>query len=413
MTPMTGTPAGFRDALAAHFSLDELDLLCADIGINPDSAPRRDTIEGRAQAVIEYVRHRGLLPALVAACQRARPAVAVDWAHFASLADASPTPAIADGVRALTAMADTPGAREALCAFKTDFEYAGDQIALLRDFKTLHERLQEVAVRYAPLEADSHRVVGDPSAWATVVPTAAETGDILREIAALAARPALGVSNVLWLTHLAQAREGLAAAVEGSDVARLRDACADLKRALARGPSQVNTRMVAVVDNLLGSRMITRMQGARGALVAAAVSPAALADFDAALLALETLRARLLALRDEHNGWQEVDNALSRIQDTLAVDSTELDQTWPEVHALSETLLATSTEPWATRLRELGAAITQALAARDLALARRVFASFVSAAGRRFRQVDDLLVQISRELQTVGAALEELVAAIR
>jgi hypothetical protein len=414
MTQPAPTLADLRNALARVFGLDDIDVLCADIGINPDSVPRRDTIEARAQALCEHVLRNGRLPDLLAACQARLQHGPTDWAAFGTvtLPDPGVMATLAAGVNTLAALAQNPAALAAISGFRVDFENARTQIALLGAYKSLHELLQELEVRYPPLDADSRRAAADPGAWNTLIQSIPEVSDIIGEVAAQTSNRALGLSSALWLTQLSQARATLTTAVETADAAALNRGRADLKRALGRGPSQVNTRMIASVDVLLQSNMGARMATAREELTAAGVTEAELGSFVQSLGALVTLRDRLQSIRDEHNGWQEVENQLSRIEDTLATDSSELEATWGDVSGLAAQLISGRADEWATRLLKLGADLQSALSARDLAPARRLFAQFRSAAARRFRRVDDELVQICHELQDVGAALDTLLRAI-
>ncbi len=414
MTQPAPTLADLRNALARVFGLDDIDVLCADIGINPDSVPRRDTIESRAQALCEYVLRNGRLPALLAACQARLQHGPTDWAAFATvtLPDPGVVATLTAGVNTLAALAQNPAALAAISGFRVDFENARTQIALLGAYKSLHELLQELEVRYPPLDADSRRAAADPGAWNTLIQSIPEVSDIIGEVAAQAANRALGLAAALWLTQLTQARATLTTAVETEDAAALNRGRADLKRALGRGPSQVNTRMVASVDVLLQSNMGARMATAREQLTAAGVTEAELGSFVQSLGALVALRDRLQSIRDEHNGWQEVENQLSRIEDTLATDSSELEATWGDVSGLAAQLMSGRTDDWAVRLLKIGADLQLALTGRDLTLARRLFAQYRSAASRRFRRVDDELVQICHELQDVGAALDTLLRAI-
>ncbi|MEO6061464.1 MAG: hypothetical protein ABIQ99_05955 [Thermoflexales bacterium] len=414
MTQPVPTLADLRNALARVFGLDDIDVLCADIGINPDSVPRRDTIEARAQALCEYVLRNGRLTAMLEACKARLQNGPIDWATFAGVAlpDPGVVASIAEGVNALAALARNPVALEAISGFRVDFENARAQIALLGAYKSLHELLQELEVRYPPLDADSRRAATDIGTWNTLIQSIPEISDIIDEVVAQAANRALGLAAALWLTQFTQARATLTAALESEDAAALNRGRADLKRALGRGPSQVNTRMVATVDVLLQSNMGARMAAAREQLMAVGVTEAELGGFIQSLSALVTLRERLQSIRDEHNGWQEVENQLSRIEDTLATDSSELEATWSDVSGLATQLMSGRTDDWATRLLKFGADLQTALTGHELSLARRLFAQFRSAASRRFRRVDDELVQICQELQDVGAALDTLLRAI-
>ncbi len=418
MTTATATLSGLRDAVSRSFGLDDLDLLCADMDVNPDSVPRRDTLEARAQALIEYALRAGLLARLLAACASRVPHSPIAWTFFSGVSlpaavDPGLATSITQGVNALAVLAQNPAARDTIGAYRADFENARAQIALLGAYKSLHELLQELEVRYPPIAADCRRAGADPGAWNTLIQSIPEVADIIDEVAAQAADARLGFAAALWLAQLNQARAALSAAVEAQDGAKLDGGRADLKRGLGRGPSQVNTRMVAAVDVLLQSNMAARMRTVRNQLAALRIPDDELSGLGRSLEALDALRERLTAIRDEHNGWQEAVNQLGRIEDTVATDSTELQQTWSDVTALVGQLAAARTEDWAVKLIKLGQDVQAAIDAGDMPVARRVFSQFCSASSRRFRRVDDELVRICHALQDVGAAMDGLLAVMR
>lgn len=73
-----GTP-GLRDALAQHFNLDELKILCSDAGVDPESVPYSERgKEVFAYCLIETFRRKGRLSALLRECAKVRSDV--PWA---------------------------------------------------------------------------------------------------------------------------------------------------------------------------------------------------------------------------------------------------------------------------------------------------------------------------------------------
>jgi hypothetical protein len=61
-----------RQQMVQAFSLDELRLLCDDLGINPETIGGA-TLEPRAMELIAYCKRLGLLEQLVALCRQRRP----------------------------------------------------------------------------------------------------------------------------------------------------------------------------------------------------------------------------------------------------------------------------------------------------------------------------------------------------
>ncbi len=73
------TRTALRQAISQSFSIEELEILCADLGIDPESIPGRDS--GKDYWITQILAHfqrRKQMPALLAALQERRPDVAWD-----------------------------------------------------------------------------------------------------------------------------------------------------------------------------------------------------------------------------------------------------------------------------------------------------------------------------------------------
>ncbi len=82
---------GLRQSLVEYFSLDELDTLCYDLGVDPDSVPERDSDKPtRVREIVTYFEDRGRLADLIALCAKGRPNV--PWSDFLQFTS-SPDPA--------------------------------------------------------------------------------------------------------------------------------------------------------------------------------------------------------------------------------------------------------------------------------------------------------------------------------
>ena len=90
MSDPSHPPTNLREALIAHFNLDELDRLCFDLRIDPERLPHRERgLDERAHQLILYLRGQRRLADLVLSCRKLRPHVADDWQ---ALVDALPKP---------------------------------------------------------------------------------------------------------------------------------------------------------------------------------------------------------------------------------------------------------------------------------------------------------------------------------
>lgn len=88
-----------RKALAEYFSLDELDTLCSDLGVDYESVPGygRDK-ETRVREIVTYFEDRGRLNNLVAQCATERPLVR--WSDLLRFAPDEPPVAASDAPQA-------------------------------------------------------------------------------------------------------------------------------------------------------------------------------------------------------------------------------------------------------------------------------------------------------------------------
>jgi tetratricopeptide (TPR) repeat protein len=81
--------------VADHFNFSELNLLCFELNVNPQSLGQNMAIEAYALALISYMKQRGRLPELIAAFRRERPHVV--WPDAPEeVDDAAPSKTIPD-----------------------------------------------------------------------------------------------------------------------------------------------------------------------------------------------------------------------------------------------------------------------------------------------------------------------------
>lgn len=80
---MTTIQTALRQIIADSFSLEDLALLCTDIGIDPDTVPGRDKgKEFYLGEIINYAQRRGLLDALVEKVKELRPHLQLDFSSL-------------------------------------------------------------------------------------------------------------------------------------------------------------------------------------------------------------------------------------------------------------------------------------------------------------------------------------------
>jgi len=128
---------------------------------------------------------------------------------------------------------------------------------------------------------------------------------------------------------------------------------------------------------------------------------------------LARLNDDLSALVRNHNSWQEIDDELRRVEANLGQDITELQETWPDLNLMFERVYDDNGADWAVTLKDYCRDLEGALQAQATLKVKRAFRGIRSTGGRRFRQVDYNLLQLSRDLQSIGEPLNILLRTIQ
>lgn len=416
-----------REALASAFSLAELKIALADLGVNPESIPQYDGgIELWALEIIAYFQRRGRLDELVAYCARERPGV--PWEQLAeaqrqTLARLSaPNQAGTDtgdafhdiqrGIGALEKLARDPNARPLILRIRDDLQDASDHITRLSNYKHLHDEFQELQVRYSVIERDCRSVETDETAWNTLAEYLTQWDGIMSRLLAIAAQPSFASGDVAWSARLVQVQRSVRDALETQAIAPLANALPVVRRLLEREPSLVNAKIFEVVRGMLQRSVIPPLVELREALAQQRVDRISLDEFARGIESLRGLRDRLQVLVTEHDRWQRMEDELNPIAGNLNRSPEMLAQSWPFVSSLAHEMLDGLQEEWAVAILALDARIQAQLAANDVLRARPLFYQFHSRVSNRFRIVDDDLLKVVVELQKIGDSLQRFLRGI-
>lgn len=416
-----------REALASAFSLAELRIALADLGVNPESIPQYDGgIELWALEIVTYFQRRGRLDELIAYCARERPNL--PWqemaeAHRRALARLDATSAAAPasgdafhdiqrGLGALERLARDPNARPLILRIRDDLQDASDHITRLSNYKHLHDEFQELQVRYSVIERDCRSAETDETAWNTLAEYLTQWDGIISRLLAIAAQPSFAPGDVAWVPRLAQVQRSVRNALETQTTAPLTNALPTVRRLLEREPSLVNAKIFEVVRAMLQRGVISPLVELREALVQQQVDSASLDEFARGIESLKGLRDRLQVLVTEHDRWQRMEDELNPIASNLSRSPEVLAQSWPFVSSLAHEMLDGLQEDWAIAILTLDARIQERLVAGDAPRARPLFYQFHSRVSNRFRIVDDDLLKVVVELQKIGDGLQRFLTGL-
>ena len=420
-------PRKLLKALIELFNENELRDLCFDLGLDYENLPPGGK-KDKARELVSYFIRRNRINYLVSVFREQRPHVTIDdiavdehdedptensiavpKAPTALPQDKSNTVIAGNSLTALIRLLSKSEVRTAVISFQTDFEAASEQIAILADYKLAHDLFQELENRYFLIQNDQKRLPADDLAWDNISLTEPEIQGKINDLLSVTERPTFSKDENLWTQQLEKAQTQIRDGVEEFDLKLLKGGTRIIYRILNRQPSRINAQLVAtasalrldnlekaigtICDSLLGSgievdKVITEVQRGVGALAG--------------------LDDRLNSLVREHNGWQEIDDELRRVESGLSRNTEDLEDAWFDLEPLTRNMLNGTESKWATDLDKVLTSLDQAISEQVVVTIRRLFRRYRSQVGRRFRQVDLELLTLCQDLQRVGESLDML-----
>ncbi|MGF3021714.1 trypsin-like serine peptidase [Methylobacterium aquaticum] len=323
-----------------------------------------------------------------------------------------------------------PRVRQVVEAVREALEGCADGVAHLSIYKTLHDILHQIQVRYlSGLQATpSPRQMGEAD-WEQLrdIQMALQTSvlDALEEVRKFPPGHAAGATELRWAEKLNEAAQRLERAIDARDsdpraAADAWTARALIKTVFEREPSRLNGLILSVVAELPLDALVSAFEAGSGAENGAS-RPAALV---AASTSLATLRARIRASVNEHNLWQAADDGLQLLERGLLLSDPELAEafavSWPAAKAPIRLLSdGSSGARWAVSLRALSDRIDDELARLDGVAAgapsttadlRRLFRELMGKVRVQFYLVDHQLKMDCAEIVKMGAPMQDLFA---
>jgi hypothetical protein len=313
---------------------------------------------------------------------------------------------IGQGLAALSDLMQTTAVREDVIAFRADFMAAGEQFALMADYKDVHDQLHSLQFHcYNPIIQEIRRLPDDEDAWENLSNYELTLQGIVGQLQEVAGRPSFSPTEMAWVADLGQARGELAGSIEGLDLKVLKKAVRLLNRVLTIQPAQFNARLNAAARALRLGTIAQGLTRVRERLPDFPLDTDKVAQFEVGVVALAGLSTRLAMIVSEHDGWQAVDLELRRIEATIDTSLDELELSWADVQEMCAPLYTNVEETWATTMRADAAKLDAALAAGDETKMRHFFRRYRRQAGDRFYRVDIELKRMTDDLRKVGEPL--------
>lgn len=311
-------------------------------------------------------------------------------------------------VESIAHQLQSPRIRQEFNRFRVVFRGARLQIELLGTYKELHDTLQDLEPPFLTIDRNRQRLASDPVVWEELAEPAVDLQSIIQKVLALLQTPLIQ-SEATWPEQqLTASIQDLELAFEAMDLRKLEQGMARVRRVLTREKSRIDTHIVACVRDLQFQVLTEALQRIHDAIVT--TSPGATGARHLASLSedVRVIGQRLTTLVQEHHRWQEVDNEMRRVGESLSANVSELELIWPDLTLVLMPLVAERHEEWASDLTRLLKEIQALLDANDAVRARRLYANFRRKANRRFCDVDDEMLHMCRNLRQIGESLNLL-----
>ncbi len=327
------------------------------------------------------------------------------------LSQPSPATLVSQSLSTLSRLMDNPIVRGLVATFRTNFQVARQQIELLAHYKELHDLLHKLQFRcYHVIQQELNRFPDDPQSVDNLLNYEVTLQEIVADLRAAAGRGLLPPSELSWIDEVSQAQAQLNHALIELDAVALKRTVWLLKRTIALYPSTINQRLSMAARMLRLGELIEVMVAIQRALNDALAEATQFEQFQRGVEALRTVDQRLAQLISDHDQWQAVERILSRIEDVMIHDLTELEFSWPELRTKVAQLCPADQNEWGQLLQADSSQLDKALAEQNPLLIQRYFRRYRQRAGSRFYQVDVMLKAQCEELRQVG---EPLTAVLR
>ncbi|MCC6586740.1 MAG: toll/interleukin-1 receptor domain-containing protein [Bryobacterales bacterium] len=321
---------------------------------------------------------------------------------------AAATQQLKEGLELLRGLMKEPAVRSAVTAFRKDFENCREQVALMADYKDIHDQLHQLQrCCYDSIAPEARKFPDDEIARDTLTSYGGDLTAIAAELRQIGQRQSDAAAEAKRIADdLDRIDKAYDDALASNDAGKLNAVLRNLGRLLSLRPSRINTRLNDTARSLPLGELLGGLMAIQGRLVALQAALEDLQQFDQAVTGLKTLQDALDKITANHDQWQEADDEMRLIES----NPDQLDDAWPSVALKLQALCVGSDEPWAKSMADTVTKLNAAIAAGDPARARRLFQLVRRGQADRFYRVDTLLKRQCDELRAVAAPLDSVLS---
>ena len=317
-------------------------------------------------------------------------------------------PSTPKGVRDLIELLKTPEVWDKVVTFREVFRSARTQIALVTEFKTLHDKLQDLQIGCRPVALLRRGVGSGKPDWENLDVEGQNLLGLLDDLVKAARGVSFAAKESLWVVKLESAGRLFDQAVTGRDKAELDRACGIIDETVVKRLSAINRSLIDAVRVLNLPSLVDCLSEVRGKLEGIPLDKAASGQregFTKGLEKLAEMSERLAAQVARHDEFQSIEDVLTSVHGAIREDFDSFLIFWEPVY---ETILSTGGNAWPESLRAAADVLNAAVGDRNLYKTEKSFQKFLGQLSRQFKNADTDLLQMCKQLQDLGKELATL-----
>ena len=313
--------------------------------------------------------------------------------------------------RSLAKMADLgthPEVKTAITDCIAQFRTSSDQIALVADYKAVHDILHVLQFQClatlrdaAPDFPDNARAAREVGRYEVILRAQVQA---LVEVAKRRVEPDIQTC----LEYLQIVIGLLAKAVKTDDRKPLLDGLEVLGPLLSQFPPKIAARLDQAAEALRLPDLVRAMESIAAQIEQIGVESSEAEDVRSGAGSLRSIDENLTKLVDEHKRWQVIDTEMRMASAALETNfaGTFKSLMWPKLRSSLLKICDGVQEDWASQLKTDIGKLEDPEA--DSARFTRVFPRIEQQAGERFFRVDDDLKQLTESVRTIDRPLQHL-----
>jgi len=311
-------------------------------------------------------------------------------------------------VRDLIELLKTPEVRDKVVMFKEVFSSARTQIALVSEFKTLHDKLQDLQLGCRPVALLRRGMGSGEPDWENLDVEGQNLLGLLDDLVKAALGVSFAAKESLWVVKLESAGRLFDQMVAGRDKAKLESACGIIEETIVQRLSAINRSLIDAVRVLNLPSLVNCLSEVRGKLKGMPLDEAASerrAGFIKGLDALAEMSKRWAALVARHDEFQSIEDELTSVDGAIREDFDSFLIFWEPVY---ETIRSTGGNAWPGSLRAAADVLNAAVVDRNPYKTEKSFQKFLGQLSHQFKSADTDLLQMCKQLQDLGEELKTL-----